>query len=578
MDEGASSPGPPRPPNRARHEQELELLAGRVREAEVERGGLLESVRHQRGLLSRVRGEREQLNKTRAGVFQQLELANSEVRARGDAVQKLRAGLPHQRLAEVEEQAGRLEMQLVRRTLTTQEERRITTEIDRLKRSKRALQQLEKEKAELSKARAAQQSAREGREQWSRTGRELRQQEEQVRQELGLLLQRAEHCKQQADQARQQRRDTLDKFRAQSDLHRAWLAERRIRQQRRTELERAEAAHSLAREEAELRATAEPLLAERQLCSALLQYCDRLGGGGVEGVAENSEQPGNYLALPLPTLSARRRSSGFSTASGASSHYATPCGRSPASTPLSGSPPVSLDADKPGFYVKKKDENNEIFFAGSKKKVKRPRSERRLSLKKGVTHNPETFVQFSSLGIAPPTSPAAVPDVSRQLRDKLQQLELRAAEVKLSRLEVGDNMDKKENLEKNGEATEKAVESITVTVTQPAEDTAPHLSPALALDMRTPDYDRTVLTLDLPPAPLPVINVTEFNTQETQENHAITVTNGNCNPTTCDKPAATSNNVARDDSGNTVPPPSPVTSFAQTKCSAVIPTILLTTK
>ena len=29
MDEGASSPGPPRPPNRARHEQELELLAER---------------------------------------------------------------------------------------------------------------------------------------------------------------------------------------------------------------------------------------------------------------------------------------------------------------------------------------------------------------------------------------------------------------------------------------------------------------------------------------------------------------------------------------------------------------------
>ena len=103
-----------------------------------------------------------------------------------------------------------------------------------------------------------------------------------------------------------------------------------------------------------------------------------------------------------------------------------------------GSPPASIDEDKPGFYKKK--EENEIFFAGSRRKSKKGRSERRFSLKKGLNHNPEIFQQFSTLGLLAPSSMATVGEVAKQLREKLNQLEIQAAEIKLARLNVADEV------------------------------------------------------------------------------------------------------------------------------------------
>ena len=226
------------------------------------------------------------------------------------------------------------------------------------------------------------------------------------------------------------------------------LAERRAEQRRRTELERAAQAAEEEAEKREVAATCEPLLAERQLASALLLHCEGLLGGSSAASTPLSPLPpgseagngglnghGMFLALPLSAAAARRRSSGFSAYSGASSHYATPLGCSPATTPMSGSPPVSIDEDRPGFY-KKKEEGSEVFFAGTagKKTKKRNRNERRLSFRKGLNHNPETLKQFSSLGIDPPASILGVEEVIIKLREKLSTLEMRAAEIKLARL------------------------------------------------------------------------------------------------------------------------------------------------
>ena len=227
------------------------------------------------------------------------------------------------------------------------------------------------------------------------------------------------------------------------------IAERRAEQRRRTELERAAQAAEEEAEMKEVAATCEPLLAERQLTSALLLYCEGLLGSSSASTPLSPVSPGGdgaiinghgmFLALPLSSAAARRRSSGFSAYSGASSHYATPLGCSPATTPLSGSPPVSIDEDKPGFY-KKKEEGGEVFFAGTGKKTKkRNRNERRLSFRKGLTHNPETLRQFSSLGIEPPASILGVEEVITRLREKLSSLEMQAAETKLARLTASEN-------------------------------------------------------------------------------------------------------------------------------------------
>jgi hypothetical protein len=112
-------------------------------------------------------------------------------------------------------------------------------------------------------------------------------------------------------------------------------------------------------------------------------------------------------------------------------------GCSPASTPLNGTPPGSLEAAVPGFYKKKEDEEP-VFFPGSSKKKSskkggggRTAGDRRLSLRKSLSHSPEIFGQFARLSLAPPANLAELDSVLEQLqaRHKLYQ---RLAEQELN--------------------------------------------------------------------------------------------------------------------------------------------------
>ena len=477
-----------------------------------------------------MREEREAISRDKARVFDLLEWANKEVRAKNDLVQKLRVGVSFSRREEIEDQVKRLELQLARSNLKLPDERRLVTEIDRLKRSKRTLQEFDKERQELDLLRQEQQGAREQRDAWFKRSREAKAQEDQYRQDMKTLVDKVEECRRAVAELRQDQRKVEDELEAAEFLYRRHLADRRAEQRRRTELERAAAAREAAADLAEIRATCEPLLAERQLCSALILYCQNLagsshastpvsphppplvaadqnGGGASNGSAAAVSGP-CFLALPL-SAAARRRSSGFSAYSGASSCYATPLGCSPATTPLSGSPPVSLDQDTPGFYKKKKEEDTgEIFFAGSGKKTKkRNRNERRLSFKKGLHHNPETFKQFSSLGLDPPSSLAAVEEVVARLQAKLSSLEMRAAETKLARLHTAETGE-------TGEGVKEADKgSPDVTPVDCDVNTAAEVAVVVAeeIEVRTttapPCVDRTQLTLDIKCPSIPEIRL-----------------------------------------------------------------------
>ena len=442
VSEKAPSPSPataPRQPNRVKHEQQLEELVEKISRLRVERGSLAGRLRLKRDQLAAVREEREKIIREKTGVFDQLEWANKEVRQKGDFLQKLRSGVSFSRAEEIDEQVRRLELQLARSSLKLPEERRLVTEIDRLKRSRRTLQEFNKEKLLLEQLRAEQQAARERRETWFRQSREAKAREDQYRADLRMLGEKLDEVKHRVEGLEGEQRALVEEYRAQEFLYRRYLGERKAEQRRRTEYERLVAAREEEAELAEIKATCEPLLAERQLCSALLVYCDGLTGSSSSTPATPSTPldsgAGNFLALPLLSPS-RRRSSGFSNYSGSSSHYATPLGCSPATTPMSGSPPDSIDADKPGYYKKK--EEQDVFFAGSKKKNKKNRNERRPSFKKCLNHNRETYLQFSSIGVEPPTSFVHIPEVIQQLRNKLQKFELQAADIKAARNKESD--------------------------------------------------------------------------------------------------------------------------------------------
>ncbi len=115
-------------------------------------------------------------------------------------------------------------------------------------------------------------------------------------------------------------------------------------------------------------------------------------------------------------------------------------GCSPASTPLNGTPPGSLEAAVPGFY-KKKEDDEPVFFPGSSKKKSSKKGsggggrtaggDRRLSLRKSLSHSPEIFGQFARLSLAPPANLAELDSVLEQLRAR-HKLYQRLAEQELN--------------------------------------------------------------------------------------------------------------------------------------------------
>ena len=102
-------------------------------------------------------------------------------------------------------------------------------------------------------------------------------------------------------------------------------------------------------------------------------------------------------------------------------------------TPLNGTPPDSIDASQPGFY-KKKDDVDPVFFPGSKRKSKKGRGERKMSLKKGLSHCPETFQQFAKLKLSPPSSLQEVNTAVELIKTKLKLFERLASEESAERV------------------------------------------------------------------------------------------------------------------------------------------------
>lgn len=73
------------------------------------------------------------------------------------------------------------------------------------------------------------------------------------------------------------------------------------------------------------------------------------------------------------------------------------------------------------------------------KRGKREARRRRSSaaqLRKVLAHNPETYAQFQSLGLSPPLTIGGVSEAQARLQEKMEELEHKAAMVKLSRLSV----------------------------------------------------------------------------------------------------------------------------------------------
>ena len=70
------------------------------------------------------------------------------------------------------------------------------------------------------------------------------------------------------------------------------------------------------------------------------------------------------------------------------------------------------------------------------KREARRRKSSAAQLRKVLAHNPETYGQFQSIGLNPPLTQGGVAETQAKLKEKMEELEHKAAMVKLSRLSV----------------------------------------------------------------------------------------------------------------------------------------------
>ena len=325
--------------------------------------------------------------------------------------------------------------------------------------------------------------ARESREDWFRASREARAREEEVRGGLRGVVDRLEAVKKSLEDLREERRLMVGEFRKQEEEWRRQVERGREEARRRSEEERRRAAEEREREEEELRAKAEPYIAERSQVKLLLRYCEAQCSPSLPPTPPPQTPPSSLGSFLLVPGTSRRRSSGFSTTSTGSSHYATPLGHTPLQL---ASPPSSPPELAEGVFSRKSSmaETTPLLCPCSQggKRGKREARRRRSSntlLGRQLAHSPDVWAQFAGLGLNPPLTGGGVAETLAKLRTKLDELEHRAAKVKLARLSVGG-----EGVAEEAEEVEEAEEAT-------AEEDAPALSDSkqLLLPQVSVNYD-----------------------------------------------------------------------------------------
>jgi uncharacterized coiled-coil DUF342 family protein len=267
-----------RPPNRRRHEEQLDELQNLIAQKDDRRRGLLEEARSAREQLADAKHERDRLNAQKTTVYEELDAVNKEVQKQDENVRRLRGSIVYRSEPEVDAQIRKLEYQMERNNFKLPDERRIVAEIDRLRRSKKILREHSALKQELDRLRERQRECRDARENLFRLGKEVKRHEDGLRQRNAEASAAAEQLRTEIEELKEERRSQVASFRAQEqDFRRSQNAKREELRRRAAEEKEQEAA---AREQElrQMRETAEPYLEELSLCTLLIQHCQKMQG------------------------------------------------------------------------------------------------------------------------------------------------------------------------------------------------------------------------------------------------------------------------------------------------------------
>ncbi|XP_038051464.1 uncharacterized protein LOC119724475 [Patiria miniata] len=414
-----------RPPNRRRHEEQLEqlMLSIRTLEAALKSLGRPQPVdgssddSEQKDVLlaeqKKLREEKEASITKRKTLDEDLKTINEHISKQNDALSKLDAGLSFKTEAAVDDAIRKLDHQLATRHFKLSEENRIVKEIDSLRRSKKKVREYLQQKQEIESLRARKKNMKDERDKYFRLASSLKTKEDEVKQKLQRQKSKTDEAwnryreagpkrealKKEIDELYERRRQLTSEFRQQSSKYHNQQKQHRADSFRRKEEEKK--AHEEARKKQwqEYEASREPYEDERQLCAALIRYLQR------------------YLTpdqdLPL----------------GASALSPVQSPTSSVSASISG-----RDQDEMAEYVilKKKTDGNDVFLpttSAKKKRAIRKHNRKSSWLSKPIRHTAQIFSQFETLGLHAPSCMSEVSDAIVQLTAKKEEYEVACKET-----------------------------------------------------------------------------------------------------------------------------------------------------
>ncbi|KAH3748513.1 myosin-2 heavy chain-like [Dreissena polymorpha] len=382
-----------RPPNKKRFDEEKEEIMREIQVKDQELKSLAavspnaKTARHKE-----IRLEREAAIAKRRNIDTELATLKQQITEKMGQLSRTESNLHIKNEQKIDDTIKKLEWQLRQQNFRLAEERRIVAEVDKLKRSKKFLEEYNSQKKEVDKMRAAQKKFREEKDVIHQTVFSLNKQEEELRKTSQDQKMKYEECKRELDRLHEKKRQLLsEQQRCENEL-KQWRSRKRSESFRRREELRLAKEEQWQKEQLEFEKYRQPFEDEINLCNTLISYVQRY--------VEKDDSA--YLASP--------REENPHPPLGSSSSFG---------------PADSLDDGK--FVLLKKSEEPSVDYAVGNRPRRSSKKSRKLSGTKPLPHTPQILKQFSSLKLEAPGNVSKVQSTLDQLTERKKYFEEQAA-------------------------------------------------------------------------------------------------------------------------------------------------------
>ncbi|XP_002736388.1 uncharacterized protein LOC100376219 [Saccoglossus kowalevskii] len=309
-----------------------------------------------------------------------------------DAVKKLQATLRYKTDARIDDTIRKLDRQLRTQNFKMAEEKRIVSEIDALKRSKKVLREFLEKQSEIDIIRETRTELKANRDFYFKSVFTIRSQEESIKKELNRMKreedetwakykesgQLRETLKKEIDKLFEKKREIISTYKQQQNEYFEWSKTEKHKSYLKREEERRFVQETKQKEIDEYKATRLPYEDDKLLISTLLNYLHRN--------VNLEDSNANVSAADSSDESSQR------------------------SVTSIGDEVKETDGDFHILRKKSADDMTEMYSGFSGKRKKSSNKKKRNSwLNKPLKHSPEIFTQFSQLGL---TAPATVGEMS----------------------------------------------------------------------------------------------------------------------------------------------------------------------